>query len=235
LSWTSGIGAQAARLFAAEGSRVVVGGRRETEGSLLAAELGSRVRSVVADVTVESDVEALVGHAMAEFGRLDVMINNARSGGLAPGGLESIDLERFWDILHVHVGGVLAGLKYAARVMLGQGSGSITALRQAVSADPDFGLAVADLEALTGAPGHHPGRRPMNWERHHIEVVAVAAAGQVTRAADLLREHLASVGCDPLAVRITARLREPAGKDDDFEDLASQLPSCHAAPWPGSQ
>jgi len=72
----------------------------------------------------------------------------------------------------------------------------------------------------------------MNWECHHIEVVTAAAAGHVTRASDLLREHLTSVGCDPLAVRITARLREPVAGDDDLENLASQLPGCHATPWP---
>ena len=108
------------------------------------------------------------------------------------------------------------------------------ALLLAVTADPDFALAAADLEAIIGTPGRHPGRRPMNWERHHIEVVSAAAAGHVTRASDLLREHLAGVGCDPLAVRITARLREPMAKDNDLEDLASQLPGCHATPWPGS-
>ena len=108
------------------------------------------------------------------------------------------------------------------------------ALRLAVTADPDFALAAADLEAITGRPGRHRGRRPMNWERHHIEVVTAAAADHVTRASDLLREHLASVGCDPLAVRITARLREPMSRDDDLEDLASQLPGCHATPWRGS-
>ena len=108
------------------------------------------------------------------------------------------------------------------------------ALRLAVSADPDFGLAVADLVALTGTPDQQPAGQAMNWERHHIEVVAAAAAGQATRAADLLREHLASVGCDPLAVRITARLQPPTGPGDDFEDLASQLPGCHATPWPSA-
>jgi hypothetical protein len=105
------------------------------------------------------------------------------------------------------------------------------ALLLAVTADPDFALAAADLEAIIGTPGRHPGRRPMNWERHHIEVVATAAAGQAARAADLLREHLASVGCDPLAIRITARLQPPTGPGHDFEDLAGQLPGCHATPW----
>ena len=108
------------------------------------------------------------------------------------------------------------------------------ALRLALTADPGFALAAADLEAITGTTGCHPGRRPMNWERHHVEVVSAAAAGHLTRASDLLREHLASIGCDPLAVRITARLREPMARDDCFEDLARQLPGCHAAPWPAS-
>jgi hypothetical protein len=107
------------------------------------------------------------------------------------------------------------------------------ALRLAVTADPDFALAAADLAAITGTPGRHPGRRPMNWERHHIEVVTAVAAGHVTRASDLLREHLANVGCDPLAVRITTRLREPMATDDDLDELARQLPGCHATPWPG--
>jgi hypothetical protein len=89
-------------------------------------------------------------------------------------------------------------------------------------------------------PGHRRYRRDrqghrhqqMNWERHHIEVVVTAATGNARRAADLLREHLASVGCDPLAFRIAAMLWQPAGTNDDFDNLASQLPGCHTTPWP---
>ena len=122
---TSGIGARAAELFASEGAAVVVGGRREPEGKDLVVKLGPRARFVPTDVTVESDVEDLIGDAVVQFGRLDVVINNAGIGGNPPGGLDTIDLSRFWAIMAVHVGGVLAGMKYAARVMLGQGSGSI--------------------------------------------------------------------------------------------------------------
>ena len=111
---------------------------------------------------------------------------------------------------------------------------AVMALRLAVTAEPDFALAAADLAAITGTPGRHPGRRPMTWERHHIEVVTAAAAGHITRASDLLREHLANVGCDPLAVRITIRLRKPMARDDDLENLATQLPGCHATPWHNS-
>jgi hypothetical protein len=130
---------------------------------------------------------------------------------------------------------VTANLRAAAWYRRAQRAASphraAAALRLAISADPGFALAAADLVALTGTPNQQPAGRTMNWERHHIEVVATAAAGQATRAADLLREHLASVGCDPLAIRITARLQPPAGPGDDFEDLAGQLPGCHATPW----
>jgi len=109
---------------------------------------------------------------------------------------------------------------------------AITALRHAVEVDPGFELALADLDAITGTSSQRHSRGQMNWERHHIEVVRTAAAGSGQRAADLLREHLAGVGCDPLAVRIVAQMRQPAGMDDGFEDLATQLPDCHPARWP---
>jgi hypothetical protein len=63
----------------------------------------------------------------------------------------------------------------------------------------------------------------MNWERHHIEVVHTAAAGNLGRAADLLREHLASIGCDPVAQLIVTELRQRAG----LNDLTEHLPACH--------
>jgi hypothetical protein len=107
---------------------------------------------------------------------------------------------------------------------------TVTALRRAVNTDPGFGLAVADLDAITQAPPSPISGQQMNWERHHIEVVRTAAAGNVRRAADLLREHLVSVGCDPLARRIVTELRQrmgylghPAGP----EDLGDPVPGCH--------
>jgi hypothetical protein len=107
-------------------------------------------------------------------------------------------------------------------------SDRVKALRHSITADPAFGLATADLNALTQTPASVIGGRQMNWERHHIEVVRTAAAGNHIRAADLLREHLASVGCDPLALYVVAELRQRAGYGDGLEDLSGQLPGCHA-------
>jgi NAD(P)-dependent dehydrogenase (short-subunit alcohol dehydrogenase family) len=122
---TSGIGAQTARLFAAEGATVLIAGRRRDEGEILAAELGASTRFVRADVMVESDVAALIQAAVGDYERLDVLVNNAGDGGVPPGGLASIDLAEFGRMLSIHAGGVLAGMKHAAPVMIEQGFGSI--------------------------------------------------------------------------------------------------------------
>ena len=106
---------------------------------------------------------------------------------------------------------------------------TVAALRRAVNADPAFGLAVADLDAITQAPPSPITGHQMNWERHHIEVVRTAAAGNLHRAADLLREHLASVGCDPLARRIVGDLRQRIGRPAGPEDLSRPVPGCHPA------
>jgi len=122
---TSGIGARTAALFVAEGAAVVIGGRRELEGKELAGSLGSRARFIQMDVAIEPDVERLIGQTVEEFGRLDILVNNAGMGGQPQGGWGAIDIERFWTVLAVHVGGVVAGIKHAAPVMTRQGSGSI--------------------------------------------------------------------------------------------------------------
>src|SRR5215472_6604658 len=127
---TSGIGASAARLFAAEGATVVVAGRRKDEGERLAAGLSliaaeeATAEFVRTDVAIEADVQALVGHVVDRFGRLDCLVNNAGTGG-TPGGVAAVEMTRFWRTLAVNLGGVVLGMKHAAPVMIEQGSGSI--------------------------------------------------------------------------------------------------------------
>jgi NAD(P)-dependent dehydrogenase (short-subunit alcohol dehydrogenase family) len=66
----------------------------------------------------------VIAYAREHFGRLDVLVNSAGDAG-APGGVATIDLERLQATLAVHLGGVMAGMKYAASIMVEQGSGSI--------------------------------------------------------------------------------------------------------------
>jgi NAD(P)-dependent dehydrogenase (short-subunit alcohol dehydrogenase family) len=121
---TSGIGAAAARLFATEGAAVVIAGRRVGTGERLAAELGSRAIFCRADVTVDGDLEALMAYAVAEFGRIDCLVNSAGGGGTS-WGITGFRLDGFMQTLGVHVGGVAAAIGHAAPIMTEQGTGSI--------------------------------------------------------------------------------------------------------------
>jgi NAD(P)-dependent dehydrogenase (short-subunit alcohol dehydrogenase family) len=120
---TSGIGEATARLFAAEGAFVVVAGRAVEKGEALAAELGSRVVFQRADVMREADIAALVDGAVARFGRLDCLFNNA--GAVDRSTLDTVSEEDFASSLRLLLGSVVFGIKHAARVMKPQRSGSI--------------------------------------------------------------------------------------------------------------
>ena len=121
---TSGIGARTAEVFVAEGAKVVIAGRRQERGEKLARKLGDAASFLRTDVSVEADVKGMIDHAVERFGRLDCLMNNAgRSSQYAA--IADVDLEQFDAVIAVHLRAVLAGMKYAARVMAVQGTGSI--------------------------------------------------------------------------------------------------------------
>ena len=121
---TSGIGARTAEVFVAEGAQVVIAGRRKERGERLAQKLGDTASFIRTDVSVEADVKAMVDHAVDRFGRLDCLMNNAGRGSQFAA-IADADLEQFDAVIAVHLRAVLAGMKYAARVMAVQETGSI--------------------------------------------------------------------------------------------------------------
>jgi hypothetical protein len=112
-------------------------------------------------------------------------------------------------------------------------TGPDPALRRALEADPTFAVAASDLLAVATSetPLVEPARPATTWERHHCEIVAEAQR-DVGRASGILREHLATVGCDPLAVHIVfgALRSAPCGdhaRCTDLADLIASMPDCH--------
>src|SRR5438445_6650972 len=84
---SSGLGEATARHLGAAGASLVLAARRGDRLETLAAEIrakGGKAEVVVADVSRRADVEALVQKAVASFGRVDVMINNAGLMAIAP-------------------------------------------------------------------------------------------------------------------------------------------------------
>ena len=113
------------RRFVDEGARVVIADLQADAGTALAAELGDAARFVRTDVTSEDDVAAAVDHAVAEFGRLDVMFNNAGIVGVIGPHRRDAGRRRGTTRSPSCCAGSSSGRKHAARVMVPQGSGVI--------------------------------------------------------------------------------------------------------------
>jgi NAD(P)-dependent dehydrogenase (short-subunit alcohol dehydrogenase family) len=118
----SGLGAAAARRFAAEGAVLVLSDLQAERGKTVADELGAAFQR--ADVSCEEDVASLVDFAAERHGRIDCMVNNAGVLG-AVGGIQSISQEH-WRATHaVLLDSVFFGMKHAARVMVPRRDGCI--------------------------------------------------------------------------------------------------------------
>lgn len=120
-----GLGYAIAEVFIAEGARVVLGDLDLDRTREAAAALGGAdiVRAVRCDVTSAADVEALVAAAVNDFGRLDIMVNNA--GITRDATLRKMTEQQFDEVIAVHLKGTWNGTRAAAAVMREQGSGAI--------------------------------------------------------------------------------------------------------------
>lgn len=119
----SGIGAATARAFHREGAKVVladISGQQDT----VAGELGDNCLAVQCDVAKSEDVQAMLAAATDEFGRIDVLHNNAGIDGNVAhtGEYAEEDFDQVWGI---NGRGVFYGLRYGIPIMLEQGGGSI--------------------------------------------------------------------------------------------------------------
>jgi NAD(P)-dependent dehydrogenase (short-subunit alcohol dehydrogenase family) len=107
-----GIGAGIVRRFVQEGARVVFCDLLDEKGKALEEELGQNVAFCRADVTSSSDTEALLNFAVARFGRLDCLVNNAGAGG--EGGLiAELSVEGFDRSIALLLRGPFLGIRYA--------------------------------------------------------------------------------------------------------------------------
>jgi NAD(P)-dependent dehydrogenase (short-subunit alcohol dehydrogenase family) len=133
----SGIGREIALAYHAAGGSVVVadvsGGEKDTLDLL-----GSRAIAVNVDVSDAGGVERMIEAAMSEFGRIDVLCNNAGiDGALAP--VEAADLDNFDRVVAVNLRGTFLGMRYARPVMLAAGEGAV--------------VNISSIAGIVGLPG----------------------------------------------------------------------------------
>jgi 3alpha(or 20beta)-hydroxysteroid dehydrogenase len=131
-----GQGAAAARLFVAEGARVVIGDVLDDLGRELAESLGAAATYRHLDVSSEADWQDAVGDTLATLGGVDILVNNA--GILRFAALPDMPLEDYLRIVNINQVGTFLGMKTVAKPMIAAGAGSI--------------VNISSVEGLAGMP-----------------------------------------------------------------------------------
>ncbi|HEX6353693.1 SDR family oxidoreductase [Actinophytocola sp.] len=189
----TGIGSAVARRCVEEGARVVVSDWHERRLEKTAAELG--VHPIVCDVTDEEQVQALIDGTVAEYGRLDVMINNAGLGGTR----SVLDMpdDEWFRVVDVTLHGTFRCTRAALKQMVAQGDGGAVVNNASVvgwraqEGQAHYAAAKAGVMAFTRCAA-------MDVATHGIRVNAVAPSLA-------MHPHLAKVTSEELLRDLTAR------------------------------
>lgn len=121
----SGMGESTARVFAREGAKLLLTDVLDKEGEAVAASItvgGGDAVFLRHDVTQEADWQKIIAAAIARFGKLDIVVNNA---GISGGIDDKLDVAAFDRLMLVNARGTFLGMKYAIEHMLKSGGGSI--------------------------------------------------------------------------------------------------------------
>jgi glucose 1-dehydrogenase len=210
----NGIGLACARRLAADGAAVALADVNAELGEAAAKRLrdeGARAIFVATDVTERSAIEALVERAVAEYGRLDIMLNNA-GVALNASVLEMSD-EIFDKVLSTNLRSAFIGTQLAARQMVASGRGGVIINMSSVNAL----LAIPGLAAYAcskGALNQLTKVAAIELAPHNIRVVAI---GPGTILTDLAKQ--AVMGDDTARRKILART--PIGRAGEPEEVAS--------------
>lgn len=137
-----GIGEATVEVFVEEGAHVVIADLDAERGNALSARLGPSVRFRETDVADRDQVQALVDFAVAEFGGLHVMFNNAAISGRVTNRFLDDPLTDFDRVMHVNLAGVMYGAQSAARHMAAHGGGSIVNTTSIGALAPGYALAI---------------------------------------------------------------------------------------------
>ena len=140
----SGIGKALSKAFLAEGAKVVLGDILDEKGEALAAELcateAGSASYIHLDVTQADEWEAAVATTVNDFGRLNVLVNNA--GTVALGMIGQFDMVKWQKVIDVNLTGTFLGMQASVEAMKAAGGGSI--------------INISSIEGLRGAVMVHP-------------------------------------------------------------------------------
>lgn len=208
-----GIGRACAKRFLDDGVKVVISDVDAEGLAATAAELArpDALRTIVGNVARRADVDQLVAAAVKEFGRLDIMVNNA--GVARNRDILEISEEEFDEIIGINLKGAFFGVQAAAKQMIAQGGGGVIVNMSSVNAL----LAIPSLATYAMSKG---GMKQLTsvaavaLAPHGIRVVAV---GPGTILTDMVKSSIYTSD----DARKTVMSRTPAGRGGEPSEVAS--------------
>ncbi|RWM88559.1 MAG: glucose 1-dehydrogenase [Mesorhizobium sp.] len=211
----SGIGKETALKLASRGVTVVISGRREELGAEAVKEIeavatgGARIRFIHNDVTSEADVKAMIEQIVAEFGRLDMAVNNAGISN-ETASVDLSDSSKFQAMVETNILGLYYCQKYEVQQMLKQGKGSIVNL--------------ASIAGINGMP----------WAGTYAATKHAVAGLTKSSALDHAAQGLRINGVAPGAVKTDIIAAQLDGSDPNYnEDVISAMHPMNRLGVPG--
>ena len=164
---TSGIGIGIAKVYAREGAQVIICGRREARGQEVVDQIvaeGGKASYHHMDITQAESIEALMADTAKEYGKIDILVNNAANVALKDGRVDELTLEMFDDIVQSDLRGTFYAIKCALPFMLENGGGSIVNIGSMASCGGDLGstayaCAKAGVDILTQYTAQQYGKQ----------------------------------------------------------------------------
>jgi NAD(P)-dependent dehydrogenase (short-subunit alcohol dehydrogenase family) len=136
---SSGIGEAAALMIARHGASVVLAARRDDKGRAVQDAIraaGGEALFVRTDITSRADIEALVEHAIATYGRLDCAVNNAGIVGPLNTPVADVEEDEWDEVMNVNLRAVWMCMKFEIPAMLAAGTGSIVNISSIYGSKP---------------------------------------------------------------------------------------------------
>jgi NAD(P)-dependent dehydrogenase (short-subunit alcohol dehydrogenase family) len=217
----SGIGLATAERFIDEGARVLAADIQDDAGAALEARFAGRLKYARCDVTQPAQIQAAIESAVAEFGGLDIVFNNAGAGGQR-GGMEEMTLEGWDHTINLLLRSVMCGTMYALPHLKARGGGAIvnTASISALAS----GYAPVAYSTAKAAVLHFSKVTAADLARHRIRVNAVVPGFIATGifGAGFGLDRNAS---QQMAATLTERggSLQPAGRVGRPEDIAEAV------------
>lgn len=213
---SSGIGAVTAKELGAKGAKLVLDARRTDRLETLAAEIkaaGGDVRFRRLDVTDRADVAAFVDFARAEFGRVDVLVNNAGVMPLSP--MTALKVDEWDRMIDVNLKGVLYGIAAVLPLMKGQKSGHIVNVSSMAGRRV---MATAGVYCATKF-GLHALSEALRMENDDIRVTVISPGATESELADTITDETTkamvanicklAMGADAVARAIAFAIAQP--------------------------